>query len=261
MFGSLFYIGAAVLSTAVDNITNTILAQIGSIGDEYVYSDKAEWYQHVGFSSRPSKPKKGHQAAECVAIRDDRDVVIASRDIRSQQIYGNLKDGETCLWAGGDDGTGQGRVILKADGSINIFATSDNTDAGNSVYFRVAPDGFAWVAPWGTIKFDPSGFHVRHASGARIDLGAMGGLPSPLDVLTSYATMTAASVGLVGTIAGGGSSGDTAAKSSALISFATALGAVGTALAANTPTAGAGSALEIAAAQLAASVPSSFAVD
>lgn len=190
-----------VLNTIRDSVTGTVLAFLGDVvqaeagGPGAADGDRAEWWQHVGFGSRPSKPERGKASAETVVWpRSDHDVVLASRDLRGQELAGLLDDGETVVYAAGPDGTAQGRVLLKKDGSVSLFTTDTNAKGGKSVYFRVAPDGFSFVAPWGTLKFDATGLHVLHKSGASFDLGGIYGLPAPLDQLTSYAKLQAASI-------------------------------------------------------------------
>lgn len=102
----------------------------------------------------------------------------------------NLTAGQKVIAAG----EGAAKVIANNDGSLSLFTTDDNTDTGKSVYLRVAKDGFAFVAPWGTLKFDGTGLHVLHSSGASFDLGGIYGLPSPLDQLGSYVKMSAAMI-------------------------------------------------------------------
>ncbi len=195
-FSGFIKAGIDVLNTTVNRITGKILAQLGDVSREQADHDNVEWWQHVGWASRPSKPDAGDKSAQCVVMAmGDHDIAFASQDVRSLDQYGNLDFGEFCAYAGGDDGNAQGRVIGKKDGSVAIFTTEDNTKAGRSVYFRVAPDGFIWTAPWGTIRFDETGFHILHASGASFNLGGIGGIPAPLDVVASYIKMQAGSVG------------------------------------------------------------------
>jgi hypothetical protein len=201
----LFHIGAAILSDTIDSVTGTVLSQLGSITEEYVYSDSAETYQDIGFASRAAKVNKGNKAAECVAIKGDRDIIIARRDVRGQQIYGNLKEGETCVFGGGIDGLAMGRVLMKQDGSVVLYTTDTNTEAGHAVYLKLSPDGLHFVAPWGTLTFDANGFHMITAAGPRIDLGGLSlstlGLPdSILSAVTSYANISAGTISLKGNI-------------------------------------------------------------
>lgn len=111
---------------------------------------------------------------------------------KHSQHYDLSKNGDQVMSAG----QGQARIIAKNDGSVTMFTTFDNTKDGQSVYFRVAPDGFKFVAPFGTLYFDVTGLHVNHVSGAGIDLGGIYGLPAPFDSaplnqLLSFIRMTA----------------------------------------------------------------------
>ncbi len=195
-------VGLAVLSTSVNPVTDKILAQLG---DERGATDgeNAEWVQHVGFMSRPSKVDPGKASAQSVCVTGgDRDVCIGSQDARGRELAGLIAEGETVLYAGGETGTAQARVVLKADGSINIFTTDTNTRDGKSVYLRIGtgsdtnglPDGLSFVAPWGTLKFDSAGFRVVHKSGASFELGGILGMPAPLDVISSYIRMNAGTI-------------------------------------------------------------------
>jgi len=76
-------------------------------------------------------------------------------------------------------------------GVISLFTTEDNTPDGKSVFFQVKPDGFIFNFPHGKLTFNGQGFHLLHSSGARIDLGAIAGLPAPLDALGSYVSVGA----------------------------------------------------------------------
>jgi hypothetical protein len=206
----LFRLGAAVLKTTVDTVTNTILAQLGSIADEYVYADDADWYQHVGFASRPSQPVKNKSAAECVSIIGDREVVIASRDLRGLAIYGNMNDGETCVYAGGSDGNAQARVYCRADGSVTLMTTDTNTGpdkGGQVVALRISPQGgLEFTSQWGSMVLDKTGFHVKTAAGPRIDMGgltipglsAIPGIGTLVNSMGSYATISAPFVNIQG---------------------------------------------------------------
>lgn len=200
----IFFLGKAVLKTTVDAARNTILAQLGSATEQYVDGNEAEWYQHCGFASRPSLPVAGVNAAECVAIRTgERDIVISSRDVRSMQVYGNLAEGETCLYAPGSDGNGQATVFLKQDGSITLHTTHNNTSTGTSVDLVLSPTQLAFQAPWGNFRFDASGFHLITASGAAIDLGGVTipGVPSAVaNAISSSAVVTAGVVTCKGNI-------------------------------------------------------------
>jgi hypothetical protein len=119
---SAFNPGADVLGTT-QNEQGTILAQTGDVVGEEAHSDGAEWWQHVGFASRPAKAKAGESACQVVTLEQgSNDVCIASRDIRGASLYGTLGEGETCVYAGGPDNAGDCKITLKNDGSAKAIA-------------------------------------------------------------------------------------------------------------------------------------------
>lgn len=124
--------GLGVLNTVRDAVTNTILAMIGDeITEAPTIDDKAEWWQHIGFASRPAKPEKGKAGPQVVILRgSERDACIASRDTRAHPLYGSLDYGETSIYAAGPDGTGQARVMLKGNGGVHIYTREGNTPEG-----------------------------------------------------------------------------------------------------------------------------------
>ena len=83
---------------------------------------------------------------------------------------------------------------MRADGSIALFTTDDGKPNGRSVFHEINGKGMLFSFPYGKQTFDDKGFHLLHNSGARIDLGAIGGLPAPLSALSSYLTLGAAAV-------------------------------------------------------------------
>jgi hypothetical protein len=185
----MYDVGCDVMGTAIaDN--GTISAQVGDVVTDSVTGAKSEWWQHVGFASRPAVADAGEAACQAVKLnRGDRDVVIATRDLRGQTIYGNLKDGETCVYAPG----AQGRVSFKSDGSVTLYTTDDNTENGNGVYLKLAKDRLEFMSPWGKIIFDATGIHLLHTSGFRWDAGSCS-VPGPLaDVLPNYCRFETAS--------------------------------------------------------------------
>ncbi len=207
--GSLLRIGIDILSTALGSntdpdtgeTTGTLIAQTGNVVAGTTDDANAEWWQSVGFASRPPNPTAGKAACQGIAIRGDgdHDIVICSRDTRTNNIYGNLGPGETCVSASGVDGQAQAAVMLKGDGSVTLYTTDDNTPSGQAIFAMLHPTkGFMIVAPWGTLTFDQVGLRVKHQSGFGINGGSVGGLPGPFAALSSYLTMTAASCSLNG---------------------------------------------------------------
>lgn len=114
----LIQIGLDVLKSSVSAKTKRILVQLGDVVNQQNESDEAQWWQHVGFRSRPPKPEAGKRATQVVMVRrGDNDVVIASNDERGQDLE-DLDDGDTMVYAPGPDGTGKARILLKGDGTI-----------------------------------------------------------------------------------------------------------------------------------------------
>lgn len=139
---SFLQVGFDILKTTVDATTKKILAQLGNAHASTVDANGAEWWQHVGFASRPPKPEAKRRAAQAVVLRaGDHDIIIATQDLRGLDLYGNLADGETCIYAPGEDGEGQARILLKKDGSINLFTKEDNDSGGTGMGIFVNVDG------------------------------------------------------------------------------------------------------------------------
>lgn len=125
-----------LMSTTLDSTTNTVTGQLGDALNSEVVIDRAEVWQQVGFASRPSNVLESPEdAAQSLSIeRADGEIIFASRDIRGQQIYGNLGEGDTCIYATGPDAKGQPRVYLDgATGGINLFTRKDNSEDGNGM--------------------------------------------------------------------------------------------------------------------------------
>jgi hypothetical protein len=140
--------GADVLGTT-QNEQGVILAQTGDVVGEEAHSDGAEWWQHVGFASRPAKAEAGESACQAVTLEQgSNDVCIASRDIRGAGLYGRLGEGETCVYAGGPDNAGTCKVTLTNDGTATaIIAIADviKLGAGASDPVALAPALQTWA--------------------------------------------------------------------------------------------------------------------
>lgn len=140
----LIQVGFDILTTAVDKATKKITAQLGNVVGKTTDTDNAEWWQHVGLATRPPKPTAGKEAAQAVVLRmGDHDVVVASQDMRGLALYGALDHGETCLYAAGEDGNGQARVLLKKDGSVSLFTKQGNTAGGTGMLIQLDAAGNA----------------------------------------------------------------------------------------------------------------------
>lgn len=148
---SIFHLGIDVLKTTVSESTKKITAQLGSVVGKTTTTDNAEWWQQVGFVSRPPKPVAGKSACQALAIIDSSsDIIFATMDLRGMELQGQLDDGETCIYAAGSDGLAQARILLKKDGSINLFTKKGNTAAGIGLGIFVNTDGsISAVGPTG----------------------------------------------------------------------------------------------------------------
>jgi hypothetical protein len=173
----LFQIGVDILNTSVSTKTKKILAHTGSnTGDGQTDSGEVEWWQHVGFASRPAKPVKGRQAAQAITIRNGTiDCAIASQDLRGLELYGQLDYGEFCVYAAGEDGNAQGRILGKKDGSVALYTLQGNTAGGASVTVQVLPSGVINIAgPFGGIQIADGTLKILSGAGAGVQLDATG---------------------------------------------------------------------------------------
>lgn len=134
----LVHVGLDILTTFVNATTKRILVQTGDVVKDATEADGTEWWQHVGFASRPPKPQAGKQAAQAVVCKtSDRDVAVASVDQRGLALYGNLDHGETCIYAAGEDGEAQARALFKKNGSISLYTRVGNSPTGAGMIFQL----------------------------------------------------------------------------------------------------------------------------
>ena len=153
-------------------------------------------YHPLGFAAIPfDANKKGQCQALQISLGYD-DALIALDDPRAMNRLPPLKKGESLMY-----GYWGNFVRCKSDGSVAIFTTTKGTvedPTGKSVWLSVKTDSFERVAPWGRERFDASGWHIRHAGGSRIDMGAIQ-FPGPLGALPigTYLSMQADMVSLV----------------------------------------------------------------
>ena len=195
-FSDAIQVGVDILKSTVSDKTGRILLQTGNAIGQVAGSDNVEQWQHNGFASRAPAAVPGKKAAQAVVVRrGSNDISLAEQDERGLELYGNLADGETCVYAAGADGASQGRALFKNDGSVSLLTTDTNTKDGKVVSLRVAPTEMRFTAPWGSLVFDASGLHIKTKSGnTRLDMGGISipGLPSALTApLSSYICLTA----------------------------------------------------------------------
>lgn len=102
---------------------------------------------------------------------------------------GNVKQDETVIF--GRDGS-QGRVVVKDDGTVALMTTAANAQGGQAIVLSVGPNGLRYTSPWGTMRFDASGYHVRTKAGPAFRMGGIkvAGLPDEIaGAITGYCTI------------------------------------------------------------------------
>lgn len=178
----------------------------------------------AGFASRPAAPDANGRGSLALYWTEGRDkYAILLADPREASLVPNLRAGERCFY-----GPRGQFVRMHEDGAISACTTDDGTINGHTLFWKLSPtDGFVMDLPWGRLSFGPNGFHVAHRSGARIDLGAIAGIASPLDALSSYATITAAIASINATAVSQGTDGGAAntAAVTALLALLTTMAA------------------------------------
>ncbi len=203
-------LGTATWS-GIDPVNGFHAVQVDGLGEPGVKADQL--YHPYGFLSRPldREPKTGRGCSVFWYSKGSSErLAWLANDPRVQALLPEILPGESFQYGA------KGQFVrCHPDGKISTFTTDDATPNGKSVYSQVAPTGFTRVAPWGRETFDANGFHVKHVSGARIDLGAIAGLPPPLEALSSYFTVSAQMLRLEGStvsIGPAGGAGMPAAK-------------------------------------------------
>lgn len=143
--------------------SGAVLAQTGDAVTGSVSDPDAVLWQSLGVVARPKKPSADGSACQAVVLKTSgRDYCIAYRDVRALELAGALGEGDTAIYAT----EGQARALFKADGSVTIITTADNTAAGQTVALSVGPDGIKMFGPWGAMTLDAAGFQVAVAGGA-----------------------------------------------------------------------------------------------
>lgn len=197
---ALFRVRDALASVRSD-LTNLFTLQLGDVLTDVPESAEAELWQQPGFASVPAVATAGQGAAQFVVItRGDRDFAISGRDKRAADIYKNLAPGDTCVYAT----SGMARLILKANGTIALITTDTNSDSGRTMYLSMSPKGpsgdpeIRLETPFFKAWVDGSGLHLLDRSGAQVDFGSVGGVPSPFSAISSFFKVTAAVVKIAG---------------------------------------------------------------
>lgn len=185
------------------NSVNSVTLNLGVAFTGELVTQSALNFQPSGLLSIPLGPgmfdssgnftpaNTSQQAAQAVAyVRNDQYAVMGIRDTRTQFTPGNIQPGETAVFAPGSTA----QTIHKLDGSVTMqtIASSDNT---SQVYLSVSPTALTFMAPWGRLVFDATGFHVSTISGAQFDLGAISA-PGPLSSVGTFCNINAGIVSI-----------------------------------------------------------------
>lgn len=211
--GGAVKVGLDVLTTTVNDKTHAIQAQLGDVYRESTDTDNAEVWQQVGFLSRPPKPQAGKASAQAVTLTaGDHDVVIATRDLRGLELAGAIGFGETILYAAGEDGKGQARILLKKDGTVAIYTLKDNKAGGNGITIQVRPSGEIHIgSPLGGISITDGKITMMSAAGAGVQLDSGG------------VTLTGTAVTANGSVVLGGPSATGVATQTSMLPLMTSL--------------------------------------
>lgn len=193
--------GLDVLGTTVNQQNGAISAQLGDSATSEATRDGAEWWQHVGFASRPSRATQNGASCQVLSTEGiDRDVCYASRDLRSQAAAKALGDGETMIFAPGPDTTGTGRLELlddDASATIKLSVRAGNDPAQPRIGIEVSSGGSVTISAGSTtITIDQAGTVTVQAT--TIALGGAGGLP----VVTNTPALVAFFAGVAAALTG-----------------------------------------------------------
>lgn len=135
-----------ILTTVLDAASKALTFQVGEAGaNAVVDSGDAVYYGPPGYVARPSDASPDGRSCQCVTINGtDREYILGMRDLRGQEILGNLTPGSGCVYAAGPHGIGQGRMFVKDDGTLSscsMLTFKDNDPAGLPVAIGLASDG------------------------------------------------------------------------------------------------------------------------
>lgn len=184
-----------------------------------------EAFHPYGFAGRPDDKDSNGAAGALIDIDGPQGYAWIMNDGRAQSLLPEILAGESFQY-----GAFGNFVRCHRDGRVSLFTTDDGTVNGRTIAMTIGPTGMVYNSPWGNMKLDATGFHVLHSSGARIDLGACGGLPAPLSALASYLKLSAALVQIEGSAVSLGATGGVGAPAAKGDAVVTVLGAISSAL-------------------------------
>jgi hypothetical protein len=191
-----------VLSTARNTKNGALSAQLGDSVNGETTADGAEWFQHVGFASRPSRAEPGKPSCQALVVETTgRDVCYASRDLRGSLAYGELGEGESCVYANGPNNTGTGVIAARDDGTtatLELLVKRGNSSGGAAVRVIVSSDGSVTVESGAASVVVDGVTGAVAVHGTSVTLGSSGGAPVVVDPGTLTAWLTTVSTALSG---------------------------------------------------------------
>jgi len=177
-----FDVGKDILEASANSTTGQITCQTGNSVDSTPSGEDDEIWAPAGYYAVPAAPTPGKPSCQSFKIKgSDYDICVGTRDPRDAKVIGNLKAGDRVI-AGGYPS--QSRCFVRADGSVSLVTTDDNTSDGNAVFYRVSPTEGRFWSPWGSQVHDHTGLHLRTWHGAKLDLFGLS-LPAPFNAYGS----------------------------------------------------------------------------
>lgn len=180
-----------VLLSEVDDADEARL-NLGDLQSGTGFGQNTAMWMSEGYLARPNDPSDGGCAQALFIQEGDTKRAVGFRDPRFAKFAGNLAEGDRAIVTDGAPRI----VVKKATGAVALITSDDGTTDGRTIYTRVFKDGWEAVGPHASIKVTSDGIHMKHSGGARISMGSIGGLPAPLDALSSYVKIEAAMISI-----------------------------------------------------------------
>lgn len=143
-----------------------------------------------GLVSRPAGPANdnGGAGARCEAVVADEGgspMVVATRDLRAEDVVGPLAEGDVALWS-----VGGGYLRCNGDGVTSLVKNGAGGTADAA--FQFGKDGSArLVTPFGGFEFGPNGVKVYNANGTVLELAG-----DVVQVVATFINLVYSSLGL-----------------------------------------------------------------
>lgn len=117
--------------------------QVGDFATSEVITDDVELIGPSGYIGLPCKPSSSGNAQAVILQDGSNEFVKGFREARTSGAYGNLSWGEVAIFALGPNATGQGRIIMKDDGTtsrVSIVVKKGNDPGGAVSILQMASD-------------------------------------------------------------------------------------------------------------------------